>query len=92
MTDELARTFNLPARRGLLLQTVVPGSGAAQAGLRAGRTAVVVAGESYRIGGDLIVAVDGPAGLERGAAPAPSSSGAAPGTCSRSSSGAAASE
>ncbi len=59
VTDELARTYNLPARRGLLLQTVVPGSGAARAGLRAGRTAVVVAGESYRIGGDLIVAVDG---------------------------------
>ena len=38
---------------------VFEGSGAAKAGLRAGTTEVVVAGESYLLGGDIVVAVDG---------------------------------
>jgi S1-C subfamily serine protease len=55
----VAGLFNLPAERGLLVQRVDGGSGAADAGIRAGTTEVVVAGQSYRLGGDLIVAVDG---------------------------------
>ena len=35
------------------------GSGAAKAGLRAGQTPVIVQGESYMLGGDIIVGVDG---------------------------------
>ncbi len=38
---------------------MTPGSAAAAAGLRAGRTSVVVEGESYLLGGDIIVAADG---------------------------------
>lgn len=59
LSRSVARIFNLPSARGLLVQAVVPGSGASRAGLRVGSTAVVVAGESYRLGGDIIVAADG---------------------------------
>ena len=55
----LAHAYALPCNYGLLVQHVTPGTGAALAGLRAGRTSVVVAGESYLIGGDIIVAANG---------------------------------
>ena len=41
------------------MQSVKSESGAAKAGLRPGSTSVVVAGESWLIGGDLIVKADG---------------------------------
>jgi S1-C subfamily serine protease len=53
------RAFRLPVSKGLLVQTVQPGSGAAKAGVKAGSTQVVLAGESYRLGGDIIVAAGG---------------------------------
>ncbi len=59
ITPELARTFNLPVDQGLLVETVTPQTGAAKAGLQAGDEDVVVEGESYRLGGDLIVSADG---------------------------------
>ena len=59
LTKEIAKFFNLPVDQGLMLIRVYEGSGAAKAGLKAGTTEVVVAGESYRLGGDIIVAVDG---------------------------------
>jgi putative serine protease PepD len=59
--DEIADVFNLPVEQGLLVVRVFDDSGAAKAGLRAGTTEVVVAGESYRLGGDIIVKVDGKA-------------------------------
>ena len=58
MTSQLARLFKLPSQ-GLLVMRVDPGSGAAKAGLGAGSTKVVVEGESYVVGGDVITAVDG---------------------------------
>jgi S1-C subfamily serine protease len=59
VTRSVATIYNLPSNRGLLVQAVVGGSAASKAGLRPGSTAVVVAGESYRLGGDIIVAADG---------------------------------
>jgi S1-C subfamily serine protease len=59
ITRELARVFRLPASKGLLVQSVQPGSGAAKAGLKAGTTQVVIAGESYNLGGDIIVDAGG---------------------------------
>jgi S1-C subfamily serine protease len=59
VSPSLARLFDLPVSHGLLLQTVTPESAAARAGLRAGATSVLVQGESYALGGDIIVAVDG---------------------------------
>ena len=56
---EVADLFNLPIERGLLVVRVYDGSGAERAGLRAGATEVVVAGQSYRLGGDIIVEIDG---------------------------------
>jgi S1-C subfamily serine protease len=61
LTDDIARLFRLPraARRGLVIDSVVPDSAADKAGLRAGTRTVIVGGESWRLGGDIIVAVDG---------------------------------
>jgi S1-C subfamily serine protease len=61
VTPSLARLFNLPVSHGLLVQAVTPDSAAATAGLRAGSTPVLVQGQSYALGGDIIVAVDGKA-------------------------------
>jgi S1-C subfamily serine protease len=55
----LAELFRLPVQHGLIVQRVEAGSAAADAGLRAGTTRVVVAGESYVLGGDVIVKADG---------------------------------
>ncbi|HEU4941626.1 MAG TPA: trypsin-like peptidase domain-containing protein [Gaiellaceae bacterium] len=56
---EIAQLFNLPADRGLLVVRVYDGSGAAEAGLRAGTREVVIDGQSYLLGGDFIVEIDG---------------------------------
>jgi S1-C subfamily serine protease len=55
----LARIFRLPTSHGLLVRSVQPGSGAAKAGLKGGTTQVTVAGQSYMLGGDVIVRADG---------------------------------
>jgi len=59
ITDEFAETYNLPVQAGVLVEDVRSGTGAAKAGLEAGETEVVVAGQTYVLGGDIIVAVDG---------------------------------
>jgi S1-C subfamily serine protease len=56
---EIAELFNLPAERGLLVARLYEGSGAAEAGMRAGTREVVIDGQSYLLGGDFIVEVDG---------------------------------
>jgi S1-C subfamily serine protease len=57
--SQVAGVLRLPADKGVLVGNVQPGSPAAEAGLKGGTTQVVVAGESYQIGGDMVVAVDG---------------------------------
>jgi len=59
VTEELARVFRLPVDAGVLVEEVGDGTAAARAGLKAGTRSSVVAGESYILGGDLIVAVGG---------------------------------
>jgi S1-C subfamily serine protease len=59
VSPEIARLFRLSAKRGLLVATVQAGSPAAAAGLRAGTESHVVSGESWPVGGDLIVSADG---------------------------------
>ena len=55
----LARIFRLPTTHGLLVEKVEPQSGAAKGGLKGGTTQVTVAGQSYLLGGDVIVRADG---------------------------------
>jgi len=56
---ELARQFRLPVDTGVLVERVVDGTPAARAGLRGGSSDVIVEGQSYRLGGDVIVALAG---------------------------------
>jgi S1-C subfamily serine protease len=55
---DVAGVLKLPSDRGVLVGSVQPGSPAAKAGVEGGDTQVVVAGQSYQIGGDMIVAID----------------------------------
>ena len=59
VSADVARTYNLPTRYGVLVATVSSGSGADKAALEPGDNEVVVAGETYVLGGDIIVAIDG---------------------------------
>jgi S1-C subfamily serine protease len=59
ITKRLAHTFNLPVNHGVLVQTVTPKSAAANAGIVAGHTSVVMQGITYELGGDIITSVDG---------------------------------
>jgi S1-C subfamily serine protease len=43
----------------LLVREVTRGSGAAKAGIKGGTTQVVVEGETYLVGGDIITKIDG---------------------------------
>jgi S1-C subfamily serine protease len=61
ITRDLGKVFRLPVSHGLLVQSVEPRSGAARAGLEAGTTQIVLAGESYNLGGDIVVEADGTA-------------------------------
>jgi S1-C subfamily serine protease len=57
--SEIAQIFHLPVEHGLILARVIKGTGAAKAGLKAGDTEVVVEGESWPAGGDVLVKADG---------------------------------
>jgi S1-C subfamily serine protease len=59
ITADIARLFRLPTTRGLLVDAVEPDSAAAAAGIRPGRRVVIVEGESWRLGGDIITRADG---------------------------------
>ncbi|HZG36995.1 MAG TPA: trypsin-like peptidase domain-containing protein [Gaiellaceae bacterium] len=59
ITPELARTFRLPVDSGVLVERVGPATPASRAGLRGGTSDTVVEGQSYSLGGDVLVAVAG---------------------------------
>jgi S1-C subfamily serine protease len=59
ITPDIARLFRLPVRRGLLVGSVCRPSGAAQAGLHGAREQVTVAGDTWPLGGDILVTADG---------------------------------
>jgi S1-C subfamily serine protease len=59
ITPDVAEAFRLPVKKGVLVEEVRPGSGAAKAGIKAGTTQETVAGESYTLGGDIIVSANG---------------------------------
>jgi len=59
VAGDYADAQNLPNQGGLLIQEVESGSPAARAGLRGGREDVQIGNSQLKIGGDLIVAIDG---------------------------------
>lgn len=64
VAGELAEALDLPAEGGLLIQNVIRGSAAWDAGLRAGDREVIIGNQPVVVGGDLIMAVEGKA-IER---------------------------
>jgi S1-C subfamily serine protease len=57
--DRSLSDLNLPVDRGVLVQTVTPGSPAANAGIEGGNIVAQLNGNQIRLGGDIITAVDG---------------------------------
>jgi S1-C subfamily serine protease len=55
----LSVELGLPAQNGVLIQDVLDDSPAEEAGLRGGDTNVTVRGIPIRVGGDIIVAING---------------------------------
>ena len=59
MNYQLAKAVNTNYTYGVLVASTFPGSPAAKAGIRGGTTLVIVNGQQYLIGGDVIVSVNG---------------------------------
>jgi S1-C subfamily serine protease len=59
VTPQIADVLNLSVSQGALVQSVVPGSPADDAGVKAGTAQVTIDGQQLRAGGDVITAVDG---------------------------------
>jgi S1-C subfamily serine protease len=59
ITADLAENFHLPVAKGVLIARVGNGTPADVAGLQGGQDQVILNGETYVIGGDIVVAVDG---------------------------------
>jgi putative serine protease PepD len=59
ITPQIARLFRLPVAHGILVGSVCRASGAARAGLHPAREHVTVAGDTWPLGGDIIVSADG---------------------------------
>ena len=56
---DLSSTLELPVQSGFLIQNVVPDSPASEAGLQGYKENKTIDGTKYKIGGDIIVGVDG---------------------------------
>ena len=59
LSDEVIDLFAIPLAKGLLVAHVDDGSPAEKAGLRAGALNVVIEGEPWILGGDIILAING---------------------------------
>jgi S1-C subfamily serine protease len=59
ITPTVARLFRLPTQQGLLVGTVCAATGAAKAGLRGAAQQVTLGGDTWPLGGDIVVKVDG---------------------------------
>jgi len=56
---QLGAIVRMPITQGYLVEVVFDGSPADQAGVRGGNLAVVVQGEEYLLGGDIVTAIQG---------------------------------
>ncbi len=59
ITSDLAEALELPVERGVLVDEVVEGGPADEAGVRGGDSSATIEGANFKVGGDIIVAVDG---------------------------------
>jgi S1-C subfamily serine protease len=59
LTSDVAKVLNLNVDSGAIVQSVVPDSPAAKAGIEAGNASMTVDGQRIKAGGDVIVAADG---------------------------------
>jgi len=59
LNETITENFRLPVTAGVLLVEVVPGSPADKAGLKGGDTQVIIDGQTYMLGGDVVTKVDG---------------------------------
>ena len=59
MTYQLAKATGSNLTYGVLVQSVVSGGPADKAGIRGGTSTAVVEGSTYRVGGDVIISVNG---------------------------------
>jgi S1-C subfamily serine protease len=59
LTPELADALDLPVEEGVIVQTVVGGGPADEAGIQPGQTSAEVEGQQVGLGGDIITEVDG---------------------------------
>ncbi len=55
----MARALNLPQRAGILVESVAAGSPASAIGLHAGSLKAQIGGQSFNLGGDVILAING---------------------------------
>ncbi len=58
LTPALAKSLNIQSTHGVLVDSVVPGSPAAKAGIRGGNTTATISGVTFQLGGDVITAID----------------------------------
>ena len=59
LNETITENFRMPVTAGVLLVEVVPGSPADKAGLKGGDTRVIIDGQTYMLGGDVVTKVDG---------------------------------
>jgi S1-C subfamily serine protease len=59
ITPALASALKLPEKTGVLVNEVVKGGPADEAGIKGGDTSATIEGASFRLGGDVITAVNG---------------------------------
>jgi 2-alkenal reductase len=58
LNSGLTEGLNLDVKEGVLVVQIIPGSPAAQAGLRGGHREVIVGGLRIPLGGDIITGID----------------------------------
>ena len=59
ITPDLAEVLKLPVDSGVLINEVVEGGPADEAGIEGGDSSATIEGASIRVGGDIVVAIDG---------------------------------
>jgi S1-C subfamily serine protease len=59
ITPQLAKALNLPVNEGVIVQSVVKGGPADEAGIEGGDTSATIDGAEVTLGGDIITAIDG---------------------------------